>query len=533
MKKIIALIIFAVALYFFGTDRIRSIYYSEMDRIINDVEQRFTPASIMTNMDTVREFLKISQARLPDLVYSIVLDNNNHPLLVANVSTPAIKEFLYSSREINMYLQKLVQNPKEFFQPNMNRFISHPGFGTFYLKPVQINAYRMIIVFHENSLKRNLKIFYVTLGFIFFIMLTLGLLPKRRKKSKQTKVEENGHQEQQQKNISISEAPHRDPMKELFNENKLLEKQVEQLSLFREIALTVNSTADFNNMLKILLDLLSVKYTDMNILIYLNREDGPHIVFFPMYGLVQHVIKPTGELADAGFKEYNEDDFEQLVEKEAPGRNILALKDGDLLFGAIIFERTAETKAVPDSQDMNFISSQITMAIKNSYLYSLAITDGLSGLYVHRYFQIKLEEEIRRAQRYKKTFALVIMDIDHFKGVNDTFGHQAGDYVIKAVCQIVKETIRKTDLAFRYGGDEIVVLMPETAMSNAFAVAEKMRSLIEQYKFMHQENQMSLTASLGVIAYQPALTKEEIVKRCDMALYRAKEEGRNRVVIAE
>ncbi|GEM_PF-4395860 len=526
MKRTILLLLTAGVLFFPGTYWIKSNYHDSIDKSIIDMEQRFIPSLAMTNMSSAQEYMKISKARFPDLVYGIVLDMENKPLFVANVSTPAIKEYLYSSPDINYYLQKLLQNPDEFLHIDFQKTIRHPEHGTFYLKPVQINRFRFVMVFLENSLKRRLLIFHSALGILTFFLIIMSLLSRKNKKTKIQKSKPPiPHKTMKQEE--------RNPAKEFFEEKKNLEKQVEQLSLFREIALAINSTSDFNNMLKTLLDLLSTKYMDMNIIIYLNREDGQNTVFYPVYGLTGRIIRSQNELMDLGYKEYYEDDFDNLVENENPGKVILPLRDADLLFGGIIFEKTMDTHIEPDMQEMSFLSNQITMAIKNSYLHSLAITDGLSGLYVHRYFQIKLEEEIRRAYRYNKLFSLILMDIDHFKNVNDNYGHQVGDYVIKKVSSLVQETIRKTDLAFRYGGDEIVILLPETSMTDAFNIAEKLRHLIGTYGFTDGGTEFSLTSSMGIISWKRELTKEELIKKCDMALYQAKEEGRNRVIIAE
>jgi diguanylate cyclase (GGDEF)-like protein len=530
MRTVLLLLTLAVA-YLVSDCQVKRHYHRTLDEQLVDVEQRFTPASQMTNMEAVKEFLKVSQAHFPDLVYGIVLDQSNKPLLLTHIATPEIKDYLFQVPQISKYLQDLLQHPTLFFEVQTERFFKHPEFGTFFIKPLQINKYRFVLVFLEKSLAKRIFLLRVGMAVLaLFLFLLLIYVWKKGKPSRSSRQDEN-----RKKTANQMKYPEkRDPARELFEEKKMLEREVEQLSFFREIALAVNSTADFDSMLKGLLGILSAKYTEMNIIVYLNSEDGQDVLFTPVYGLLRNEIRAKEYLVAVGYKEYVEEDFEAwAVSGSVEGQTVVPLKDGDLLFGGILFERLPGSGPGPDVHDAHFLSSQLTLAIKNSYLHSLAITDGLSGLYVHRYFQIKLEEEMRRAQRYGKPFSILLMDVDHFKAVNDTYGHPAGDYVIKTVSALVRKTIRKTDLAFRYGGDEIVILMPETPEPDAIVVAEKLRNLIFEFPFQTGDKEFRLTSSMGVATWRREWGKEEIVKRCDMALYRAKEEGRNRVVRAE
>lgn len=530
--RIVFLLILFVVVYLVSDCQVREHFHSSLDSQLVDVEQRFAPAAVMTNMDAVKEFLKVSQNRFPDLVYGIVLDQENAPLLLANISTPAIKDYLFQSPQISRYLQDLLQNPTLFFEVKTERFLKHPEFGTFYLKPLQINKYRFVLVFLEKSLEK--RIFHLRVGMAILALLVVVLLVLYGRKKGKSPPPPKQAEKPQKPALQKKNPEKRDPARELFEEKKLLEREVEQLSFFREIALVVNSTADFDSMLKSLLGILSAKYTEMNIIIYLNSEDGQNVIFTPVFGLLRNEVRANEYLVTVGYKEYVEEDFEDWAESDsAEGQTLIPLKDGDLLFGGIMFERLPGSGQGPDAHDAHFLSNQLTLAIKNSYLHSLAITDGLSGLYVHRYFQIKLEEEMRRAQRYSKPFSILLMDVDHFKVVNDSYGHPVGDYVIKTVSSLVRETIRKTDLAFRYGGDEIVILMPETPVDDAMIVAEKLRNLIFEFPFQAGDKEFRLTSSMGVSSWKREWGKEELVKRCDMALYRAKEEGRNRVIRAE
>lgn len=168
----------------------------------------------------------------------------------------------------------------------------------------------------------------------------------------------------------------------------------------------------------------------------------------------------------------------------------------------------------------------------NARLERLAVTDGLTGLHNHRYFQEALAAEHARWGRTGHAFAVVLMDVDHFKHYNDTQGHPAGDEVLRAVATTLKDHTRDTDVVARYGGEEFVVLLPETDIEAAAAVAEKLRAAIAALPVPHAEKQPlgALTVSAGVAACpRHAPTAEALVSAADAALYAAKHAGRNRV----
>lgn len=165
----------------------------------------------------------------------------------------------------------------------------------------------------------------------------------------------------------------------------------------------------------------------------------------------------------------------------------------------------------------------------NEQLQHLATTDGLTGVPNHRAFQEFLEEKFREARRYHQPLALILMDVDHFKRFNDTFGHQMGDEVLKRVAQILLEQARQTDLVARYGGEEFAIVLPFTDLSEAEGVAERFRQAIEKAEW----EQGAVTGSFGVAAYQPFMqNRQELIEAADQALYQAKAAGRNRVCLA-
>ena len=160
----------------------------------------------------------------------------------------------------------------------------------------------------------------------------------------------------------------------------------------------------------------------------------------------------------------------------------------------------------------------------------LSITDGLTGLFNQRHFYHRLEAEIDRAQRYSKSLAIILMDVDDFKLFNDTYGHLDGDKVLKEIGRIIHTFIRSSDSAFRYGGEEFVVIMPETNGSSAHTVADRIREGFKQHVFItHNKSPEQLTLSLGVAAYISGEDARTLVKRADYNMYCAKKKGKDQI----
>lgn len=179
------------------------------------------------------------------------------------------------------------------------------------------------------------------------------------------------------------------------------------------------------------------------------------------------------------------------------------------------------------------VANQAGVIVENAQLYSQAqkwsITDGLTKLYNHRYMHECLDKEIARCKRFGSTFSLVMIDIDFFKTFNDAYGHLAGDDVLAGIAKCIQNSIRNVDTAFRYGGEEFLVILPETLTEGAFLVAERIRQRIEQKEFV---GRVSVTASLGIASWPvDGMTKEEILDSADRALYTAKETGRNKTCV--
>ena len=182
--------------------------------------------------------------------------------------------------------------------------------------------------------------------------------------------------------------------------------------------------------------------------------------------------------------------------------------------------------------------SELLAIFKMKYQYTekefMSVLDGLTGLYNRRQFELGLEQEFNRTKRHPADFSLAILDIDFFKKVNDTYGHQYGDYVLKTVSDLMKASFRKTDLLYRYGGEELVMIMPETNVEGAVIPVQRLRRSVEEYDFDYNGVKAKVTVSIGLtMNYQQFKTAADLLKSADESLYKAKESGRNRVIIFE
>jgi len=177
---------------------------------------------------------------------------------------------------------------------------------------------------------------------------------------------------------------------------------------------------------------------------------------------------------------------------------------------------------------VKILAPAIAKLIDNEQLRDMAFRDNLTGLMNHRAFEKALNSECERALRYGNAFSLIMIDIDWFKNVNDRYGHQMGDIVLRSISQKIEETVRKSDLAFRYGGEEFMVIMPHTDITNAFKLADRIKEEIENMEVIPGAK---ITVSQGIAQYKDGLLPSDLVKKADIGLYEAKDKGKNRIEI--
>ncbi|MBI4615504.1 MAG: GGDEF domain-containing protein [Planctomycetes bacterium] len=178
---------------------------------------------------------------------------------------------------------------------------------------------------------------------------------------------------------------------------------------------------------------------------------------------------------------------------------------------------------------LTHLLKHLSLAIKTPTLYDMAVLDHLTGLNTKRYLLQQLDQEFRVSRRHGTPFVLVLLDIDHFKSINDTHGHLSGDLVLSGVAGCIRQAARESDTCYRYGGEEMCVLLPESKLPDGLALAERLRGLVERTRFRGERGQeIRATVSLGIAPYGADVTDvPSLISRADQSLYRAKDEGRN------
>ncbi len=231
---------------------------------------------------------------------------------------------------------------------------------------------------------------------------------------------------------------------------------------------------------------------------------------------------------------------EGAINKSEIASFAVPIRHANKLNGLIVLAHHVSRKIDSKEEDfLRIVVKQAYVIIDNAWLYAkvkkLAITDSLTGIYNHGFLCESLYREYSRTERFKLPLVILMMDIDHFKRINDTYGHLQGDDILRKVSLILKSNIRTYDILGRYGGEEFMVIMPEASLEDGMCLAERIRTAIEQYEFdgvlESIKGPIGCTISIGVASYPaPNIKKmEDLINKADNLLYRAKVEGRNRV----
>lgn len=239
---------------------------------------------------------------------------------------------------------------------------------------------------------------------------------------------------------------------------------------------------------------------------------------------IQSLINTENPYADLFSKEVCIQLIRQLEQFKTKSDSLLREKD------AIVNELIESKKLLEKySNNLEEMVEQRTEILK-----WLSITDPLTGLYNRRYFIEQIELEFKRAKRYNRDLSLLMLDIDHFKSVNDNYGHQVGDIVLRKISSIIINQLRDSDLAFRYGGEEFMVILPETKPDDAMNVAKRMKQEIMETEHSYRNMAFKVTASIGIVSIKDMLGKfetvDDIIKKVDDNLYKAKNSGRNTII---
>ncbi len=216
------------------------------------------------------------------------------------------------------------------------------------------------------------------------------------------------------------------------------------------------------------------------------------------------------------------------------------LRTANFTVGILNFAEKQGHPSFDDIHDMpavEHLSRVLAMAIRNCNLFSevqsQARTDDLTRLGNHRAFHETLRGEMHRATRYGRPLGLMMLDVDSFKEINDRFGHLAGDAALAQLGRIILSTVRREDLAARYGGDEIAILLPETSRAGCVTAVERLMAAVRGHAFTHEDRILPVTISVGLALFVPDFPASRLIAEADSALYRAKQSGRNRYALAD
>jgi diguanylate cyclase (GGDEF)-like protein len=207
----------------------------------------------------------------------------------------------------------------------------------------------------------------------------------------------------------------------------------------------------------------------------------------------------------------------------------------DIALGAIV---VASTVDIPDSalHFLSLVNASLAVAFRNALTYDqlqqLAANDSLTGMFNRRFGMARLQEEYGRAIRSGSPIGICLFDLDHFKLVNDTYGHPLGDKVLIHVTKIIRIALREGDVALRYGGEEFMIVLPGASITDAYQIGDRIRRLVEEAVFPHGSQNLSLTISGGAASWPDydSASSDALVRKADEALYRAKQDGRNRII---
>ncbi|HLE40128.1 MAG TPA: sensor domain-containing diguanylate cyclase [Nitrospirota bacterium] len=338
----------------------------------------------------------------------------------------------------------------------------------------------------------------------------------------------------------------------------LLEKKLNEIYTLYHVSRTVSSLLDIHEMLRQVSGIIkkSIPFDRISLYLLDDNKEALDLHFFSGLDVHEKVSILRGEGTPGRIFENGEhvhihdlsvfyETFNDFIhfpgESKRSGSYIgIALKVHNITIGVIGMDSSVKFGLGVDDMDlMAELSHQIAAGIEKSRLFEqiqqLSQIDGLTGLYNHRIFQEKLRQEVNRRNRTQKPLSLIMLDIDHFKQVNDNYGHQSGDSILKELSEIITSQSRCTtiDVCCRYGGEEFAIIMPELELHNAVKVAERLRKVVENNGFRIKEGDpdVKVTVSLGAAGVTGAddLSPEELVKKADEALYLSKKNGRNRV----
>jgi diguanylate cyclase (GGDEF)-like protein len=297
--------------------------------------------------------------------------------------------------------------------------------------------------------------------------------------------------------------------------------QEEYLQALLGICLVKQHTGDEKAYLETLQEMASLPYLEE----HHELRSKVHLLFSQYYE-----TKKEYKLALTHYKKYFS--TQQIWQQKQLTENLQALEaihQTDSVLSEVEIASEINAKLNTEIQERKWAEKELRKS--EAKFRDLAIMDSLTGLYNRHYFYQVGQKEVERSLRYQLPLSLIMMDIDHYKEINDQYGHRVGDMVLTQIGQIIQNAVRKIDIACRYGGEEFVILLPETELEQAERVAERIRGALDEATISLDAQSVTVTASLGIVdlsASTPLI--EEMLAKADDAMYRAKEKGRNQIV---
>lgn len=351
-------------------------------------------------------------------------------------------------------------------------------------------------------------------------------------------------------------------------EGRIYDGQLKYTERLSEISGLYEITKDMSkglrsyDIFRVLAEYLQKKFLFTKIRLMLIKDTGlgsAEDIVYESIGITDNILRSKGVFPrleitkrlpvehDRKIADFMRNDVKRLqIVKTAWSENPYAvyLPEGAQTYVAVpimIEGRLAAIAAVEDLPTQDFekfsiLAAQFALEMERIILYEkveeMAITDGLTKAFAKRHIMERLTEEFERSQRHNFSLSFLMVDIDHFKNYNDTYGHLVGDVVLRDIVSILKANTREVDLVGRFGGEEFCVILPETKTQEAQVVAVRLRAIIEKHKFRAYDETTNVTVSIGVAVYPSgAKDKNELVENSDKALYAAKKSGRNRVCV--
>jgi diguanylate cyclase (GGDEF)-like protein len=341
----------------------------------------------------------------------------------------------------------------------------------------------------------------------------------------------------------------------IANVNSMLDKSLYELSVINKINSLLSKTLDYTEIIKNITSLLSemIEHIASGILLWddkiclfkIHLRSPRNKKFISQFSekAILRFAEFAGHAPSADKLSIEIDNPELFIENENKGGTMGSffasnLKVAERTIGIICIAHTKTNGFSPeDTRLLELLANNSAIAVENSLLHKrieeLAITDELTGLNNYRYFKESLHREMMRSSRYGLVFSLIILDIDNFKMINDTYGHPKGDEVLSCLSKIIKSSFhREIDILARYGGEEFVVILPQTTRESAYTVVENMRSEVEKKIFKETGLPRAVTVSCGIAQYpEDGKIEDKLIKHADTALYTAKNSGKNRICL--